>query len=533
MSRLSIVCLLLLPLVSCRAPQETPRGPRTAAESSAGQRTSTTAEVDAFLQELATLRRSDRLRTFELGRTNEGRALRAVAVGSPPPEELTTEAAGDRLRVFVNGNIHGGEVEGKEASLQLLRAFADGRHADLLDRLVIVFLPVYNADGNDRIDRANRVTQNGPDGGVGERANAQRLDLNRDFVKVESPECAALMRVFRTFDPHVFMDLHTTNGTYHGYHLTYSPSLSTNVDTAIDAFARASWIHTIRAELEERHGFRAFDYGNASRGDEPVWATYDHRPRFGTNYYGLRNRFSLLSEAYSYLPFEQRIDVTRAFVLETLRATHAMADAIQRLCTQADERVLAGDVRFAWDTSLAPARDGEILMGAIDEVELEGLGTRRVARPEFRVVPMGIQDRFVSNASTPLPQAWVVRSAPAALVELLDHHGLAYERLEATRTVSAQRFTLTSVETASRPFQGHHNVRLTGGWAPAQEVDLPPGSLLVDGRQRLARVAAQLLEPLSEDSAFTWNLFDAALDAEGGQVFPVLRLSEAPARESR
>ena len=131
------------------------------------------------------------------------------------------------MRILVNANIHAGEVEGKEATQMILREIAFGEHEELLRGADLMFVPVYNPDGNDRIDKKNRASQNGPDGGVGERANAQGLDLNRDFLKAESPECRALLRLFRMHDPHLFMDLHTTNGSHHGYQLTYSPSLST------------------------------------------------------------------------------------------------------------------------------------------------------------------------------------------------------------------------------------------------------------------------------------------------------------------
>ena len=169
------------------------------------------------------------------GTSGEGRPLLLAAVGGEQPT-LDAEVARQRggMRLLIVANIHGGEVEGKEAVLQLLRETAEGAHDARWADCQAWFLPIYNVDGNERIARANRVSQNGPDGGVGERANAAGLDLNRDFVKADAPETRALLQLFDEVDPHLFVDLHTTNGSRHGYHLTYAPSLNPNVDGRVD-----------------------------------------------------------------------------------------------------------------------------------------------------------------------------------------------------------------------------------------------------------------------------------------------------------
>src|SRR5688572_11242459 len=185
--------------------------PRTPAAASEFTRTSTTAEVRAYLDALAALPHATRLRRAVIGTSPEGRPIELVTVADPMPADEAALLASPRLRLFVNANIHAGEVEGKEAVLQLLGELAAGEHAALLEHAVLFFVPVYNADGNDRIRRSNRVAQNGPDGGVGERENAAGLDLNRDFVKLESPEARALVPLLARLDPHLFVDLHTTN----------------------------------------------------------------------------------------------------------------------------------------------------------------------------------------------------------------------------------------------------------------------------------------------------------------------------------
>ena len=250
--------------------------------------------------------------------------------------------------MYVQGNIHAGEVEGKEALLALLRDLAFAGKPNALDSIVLIAVPIYNADGNERFasQAVNRTEQNGPEL-VGVRANAQSLDLNRDYVKAEAPETRASLAMFNTWDPDVFVDLHTTNGSYHGYALTYSPSLNPAAVFG-GVYARDSLLPVLRQRMRMRHGFETFDYGNflsdeRNGVDTTVregWATYDPRPRFGTNYYGMRGRIGILSEAYSHDPLERRIASTYAFVREILSLVGEREAAIRSLSARADSQPL-------------------------------------------------------------------------------------------------------------------------------------------------------------------------------------------------
>ena len=518
---LSSIAVMLAFTASRAQDAPLPEMPLTVPEASEWSRTSTHAEVLAFLEELRELPSAERLVVETVGGTQEKRELVLVTAKLPRDPESPPP-----LRIFVNANIHAGEVEGKEAVQMLLREIASGEHEALLRGADLMFLPVYNADGNDRIDKKNRTSQNGPDGGVGERANAQGLDLNRDFVKAESPECRTLLRLFRMHDPHLFMDLHTTNGSHHGYQLTYSPSLSTNIDAELDAFARGTLLPEVRAAVLEEHGYRTFDYGNFSRGEQRRWSTYDHRPRFGTNYYGLRNRLSVLSEAYSYADYETRVRATRAFVLEVITTAVKHADRIRAVCDAADARVLEGaDIQHGFDSELVEGSQAEVLVGSVETVELpDDLGRRSVALPEFTSETMLVQDAFHSKQQIALPWAWAIPAPSYVELDLLLAHGVHIRRLRTSAMVAAYEFAPEKIHKGSRLFQGHHEVTLRGEWR-ATERELPTGTLIVSARQSLGRVAAQLLEAQSEDSLSTWNMFESRTRAGEDPTYPVLRLS--------
>ncbi len=511
--------------------------PKTVPESSEWQRTSTHAEVLDFVDKLAALPFGKRLVRHVFGKSSEGRDLVVVVASKDPlPDEarerLATLRGSKLLRLFVNANIHAGEVEGKEAVQILLREIAHGGHEALLEHAHLIFVPVYNPDGNDRIDRKNRVEQNGPEKGVGTRHTAEGFDLNRDFIKVDTPECRALLGLIDALDPDLFMDLHTTNGSAHGYELTYAPSLAVNVDEAQRDFTRKVFLPEIRAAMARNHKVRVFDYGNFVGGKpERGWATYDHRPRFGTNYFGLRNRIAVLSEAYSYDSFPVRTAATRAFVVETLHAAVRHRKDLVELATKADERCRAPSadeaLTFRFATKLEAPRVDEVLLGTLKHETIEGLGRRSMRVPGVEPVKIPTQVAFVASEVIELPRAWVVENPSERFLDLLALHGVEHRRLEAAEEQPCQVFEMREAPKGRRAFEKHYERRVIGAWSvDAQKRSIRAGAVWIPATQRLARIAAQLLEPQSEDSLTTWNVFDAeieaAMKAEHGH--PVLRI---------
>ena len=148
-----------------------------------------------------------------------------------------------------------------------MRRLTGGDLRPLLDRMVIVIAPIYNVDGNEGVDVMNRTAQYGPIAGVGRRENIKGLDLNRDYMKLESAEARALAAAFTAWDPHLVVDLHTTNGSYHGYHLTQSIPLNLSLSAKTLDYHRETMMPAIMKSLEAKHKVRAYYYGNFGRGN--------------------------------------------------------------------------------------------------------------------------------------------------------------------------------------------------------------------------------------------------------------------------
>ena len=514
--------------------------PRTRAERTSYTETSTYADVIAFIDSL----KRDHVPFVrqELGKTTEGRVLPLLILSRPRVSTPAEARALHRPIVYVQANIHAGEVEGKEALLALVRDLAWGPKNNVLDSIVLIAIPIYNADGNEvfKPQSVNRTEQNGPES-VGQRPNAKMLDLNRDYMKAEAPETRASLAAFEKWNPDVFVDLHTTDGSFHGYALTYAPSLNPAAREA-GAYTMDSLLPELRRRMQTRDGFAVFDYGNFDAGYEERditdsvkqgWYSYDHRPRFGTNYFGLRQRISILSEAYSHDPLERRVKSTYAFVHELLSLVAERGARIRDIESRADSQFARGDyttpIPIRSQLTTAPEKVPVVfeVMAHTGDSSLTQPGVPRGYRRTgtMRTQTMPVYLRFDPVLTRTIPHAWLISAGDTAAIALVRAHGIQVERPSAGMTSARiSRFVIDSLRTEPREFQGHHEMHLTGSWHDTTS-QLPGGMLMVRGDQLQAVAALYLLDPESDDGLVTWNVFDSELAA--GKTFPVWRVVAA------
>jgi len=500
----------------------------TVAEASGFTATSTSAQVQEIIARIH--EHSTITRLGELGKTSEGKPIPLMILANPPLTTVKEARDTGKIIAFVMANIHAGEVEGKEASLMLAREIALDPNHPLLKDCVIVFAPNYNADGNDRFDDVakNRPGQDGPER-VGVRANAQNLDLNRDYMKLESPEAQALVHFLNEWDPDISLDLHTTNGSQHRYTLTYEAPTNPAGHAAPIEFVRNELLPEVTRRIKESTGYDMWHYGNFNR-EHTVWETYSAQPRFGGPYQGLRSQMSVLSEAYSYATFRDRCIATREFVREVLRFAcenrQRVKEINQRARAETEERGrnpqpddIVG-IRFRVAAFPRPAT----VLGY--ESARGGEGGAAVRAPREHGPPKDYlcvhNGRFEMTLGVVRPFAYVIAPGPAtdAVIAKLQQHGIAVEPFTGKATVEA--YTIVGVQKAQREFQGHHEVTLEAQANLAAGREFPQGSFIVKTAQPLGTLAVYLLEPESDDGLATWNFFDAAI-AEGKE-FPVARV---------
>ncbi len=295
-------------LLTAVVPLTAQQGPLTVAEASGFTATSRQADVISFIHELQQV--SPLVRVEHIGTTAEGRQIPMLILGDPVPASPADLRYDDRAVVYFQANIHAGEVEGKDAALMLARDIVLGTTPSYLDRLVILIVPNFNPDGNEKISTDNRRSQHGPEDGVGIRYNGQNLDLNRDGIKLETPEVQGLVQnVLLRWDPVFFLDSHTHNGSYHEEPVTWTWGLNPNGDSGILNYMESTLLRYMTERMRETYGVLTIPHGDFMNVREPTsgWVPLGPEPRYLSNYVGMRNRLSILNEQYPYAEFETRI----------------------------------------------------------------------------------------------------------------------------------------------------------------------------------------------------------------------------------
>jgi hypothetical protein len=511
----------------------------TVAESSNYTKTSLYEDVMGFLYQVQ--KKSDLIKILPLTTSSEGKLIPLVVLSREKvgrPVDLRTVG---KPVVLIMANIHAGEVEGKEASLMLIRDIALGRLSGLLDSQVLLFIPIFNADGNDKLGHNRRDL--GPEL-AGVRFNGQNLDLNRDYLKLESPEVQALVDVFNSWDPLLVVDMHTTNGSFHQEPVTYSALLNPNSSGKLRDFMWQKFFPPVTRMLKSVYGYDSVPYGNFVDREFPEkgWENDSLEARYGSNYVGLRNRFSILSENYAYADFKTRVLSALAFITAILDYTAKNNKIMAALARQADletirnyanaEFVLEFRAEKLFDLTVKsygfvketikpedrakyPSRTGDFIMKKTDTLKDYKLPYLSLALPV---------------RSAKLPAGYVLSPFQPEALANLKRHGIRVERILEDFKVEAENFKITGVEIDKNIFQGHVLNTIKGNYEKSA-TDIPAGSYYISLEQPLARLVPVLLEPESADSLAAWGFFNRVIVQQWSNrpgPYPVCRLAQKP-----
>ncbi len=496
------------------------------AEASDWRATGRHAEVLEFVQRLA--KASPVAHLTEMGTSHEGRAMPLLILANPPVAGPEQARASGRMVVYAQGGIHSGECCGKEALQMIARELAADPDHPLLKDLIILIAPIYNPDGNERVSKNNRPGQAGPEEGMGQRATAQGYDLNRDNTKLDSPEAQALSRVMNTWDPLLVVDTHTTNGSYHRNTLTFDGPVNPAGDRRIIYYVRDVMLPSVSERVESVAGYKTTFYGNSNR-DKTRWTTYDGRPRFGTRARGIRGILSVITEAYKYAPYKDRVLCTKAFVEETFRHAAANRALIEELVGEVrGDAVKRGanprpDDLVALRVEVARIPKDIAIHGWVEKVPEGATGRRARPRPtnEEKTYTMEHWGAYAATHSVRRPHAYLYPKKLVGLTEKLRQHGVLVEEAPAGVRAATEVYTISRLKRARRAFQKHVMLTLEAE-GEAGEMTIPADTMLVRTAHPLGNLIVYLLEPESEDGLAAWNVLDDHV-AEGA-TFPVIRV---------
>ena len=430
--------------------------------------------------------------------------------------------------VYIQANIHAGEVEGKEATLMFARDLLKDKNPAVLKNIVFLICPIFNADGNEKIDPQNRPYQNGPRNGVGVRYNGQFLDLNRDAMKAESPEIRGVItNVLNKWDPSVMMDLHTTDGSYHVEPTTFTWMVNVNGNSSLIAYLRDKMAPEMSGTLLNKYKVENCFYGEFidMLAPEKGWIFDASEPRYVTNYIGLRNRLAILNENYVYADFKSRVNGCYCLLKSLADYMDQHREEIKNIVKKADQSTINRGLNpavtdsFAIEYKVRPAALPVTVKTYEAELASDANGRRnyrKTDRQKTVSVPYYVDYYPVKNVKFPF--AYILNTSDPLITGLLKLHGIRMEKLTNKSRIEVESFNITELKGAPRLNQGHYNNTITGSFMK-DTIEFEAGTIVVRTSQPLANLAAYLLEPQSNDGLMTWNFLDRYLVPQWGRGY--------------
>ncbi len=459
------------------------------------------------------------VRCFDFGTTPQGRPMKALAVSTSGALDPKAAQAKGLPVVLAQGGIHAGEIDGKDAGLKLIRDLLEGKAGQgLLDRQVLLFVPVFNVDGHENFRAWNRPNQRGPKE-MGFRVTAQRYNLNRDYVKADSPEMQAMLDLVQRWDPLAMLDLHVTDGAKFRHDISITGEPTNSGDEALREAGKALQ-HGIVEKLAAQGSLPVDFYPSFAVDDDPA-SGFVHgvsTPRFSNGYFPLRNRLGILVETHSWRTYPERVRATYNTVLDALELIAANGTRWLQLAHAADTRAaqLGGKpvplsykatdaVRtidfLGYEYARTPSDISGALMTRYDE-----------SKPQTWKVPL--RDTIVPDTVVVAPKGGylVPPEHAAAVSRWLLRHGIGYRVLtNATSHMKVQSFVADKVEFGGTSVEGHQRANLQGTWRD-DEADIRAGTLYVTMAQAEARLLVNILEPMAPDSMAAWGEFNNAFE---------------------
>lgn len=467
-----------------------------------------------FCKELA--RASPVISYQVFGMSPQGRDLPLLILdkdGFTTPGEVNRSG---KIKLLVQGCVHSGESEGKDAGLVLFRDIAMNNKDLNLDSITILFIPIFNVDGHERFTPYSRINQNGPKE-AGWRTTATNLNLNRDYLKADSPEMQAWLKLYNTWDPDFFIDSHTTDGADYQYPVTIE----------YDGFNHESlsqWLSMVYApkfnELMEKSGFPVFNYVSFRNWHDPRSGLVDYipGPRFSTGYVTARNRFGVLIETHMLKDYKTRVLGTYHVFESTLIILAREKSRIKSVIHSADRFTASGKFRSEpCMLECTPSMTDSIMVKfrgidySTEKSDLTGGNWYQYnGKPKDFVLPLF--NKQIPTIEVQLPEAYIIPVEWKEIIKRLDWHGIHYDVLAKSSKVSVETYRFSKPQWAGEPYEGRQILESFITDTVIMEKVYDAGSVIVRTNQPNARLIAFMFEPSTEESFLKWGFFNTVFE---------------------
>lgn len=455
---------------------------------------------------------------ISFGKSPEGRNLFVLVVSKDKCFTPETAKKSGKVILMIQNGIHSGEIEGKDASMILLRDILVTKEKfHYLDNVILMVIPVFNVDGHERFSPFNRINQNGPKE-MGWRVNALNLNLNRDFMKADTPEMRAWLKLFNAWQPDMFVDCHATNGADYQYTMTYAIEKDKNVHPILGSWVKNSFIPYFEKEVE-KDGFLIAPYV-WFRGDEIRKGIIDGAtgPRLSNGYAAIQNKIALLLETHMLKDYKSRVFATYSSLDAVIRKLNDGSQNVKEIVRKAEEESVK---EFVHEKKSIPLRY-QISNESVPFI-FKGIKYRRepseisgkekiVYTDEKFEIEVPLFNKVIVLDSVVAPFAYLVPPHLKEVIEILRLHGIKLHRLNKETKMKVEKYKFDEdVTWQRRPYESRISVSAKYN-SFNDEVVVPGGTYIAYSNQRAVRVLVNLLEPKAPDSFLFWGFFNSIFE---------------------
>lgn len=454
---------------------------------------------------------------IEEGKTDIGKPLHLFVINNEAefkPEKIRKQG---KSVLLINNGIHPGEPEGIDASLQFADDILRNKNGmkKWLDNTVIIIIPVYNIGGHLNRSAYNRSNQTTPYE-TGFRGNAKNLDLNRDFSKCDSENAKSFSRIFQEWNPDVFLDTHTTNGSDHQYSITWVTPFPDIFPPTQEDFLRSKMIPEIFAEMD-RQEYKLIPYVNWIFHDPLAGIQmFPDAPRYSSGYASMFNSYGMMTENHVYKHFTDRVKSCYQFITVLAGFTSAnSAEIIQSREKGLKELIAAKTYPIAYEVDTTQFRminfDGYETSEAITD-KVTGLQRFGYDRSKPFSTEIRYYDVYNATEEIKIPEYYVIPQGWKSVLERLELNGVKFISMEEDTVLEVTVDYIDELSSPSRPYNGHYFHDKISTRSETQKIQYYAGDVLIPVRQERIKYILEMLEPKAMDSFFRWNFFDSILD---------------------
>ena len=454
---------------------------------------------------------------LEKGLTDCGKPLHLFVMNSEPdfnPENIREKG---KTILFINNGIHPGEPEGIDASLEFADDVLRNKEgmAKLLEKTVIIIIPVYNIDGSLNRSAYNRSGQTTPYE-TGFRGNYGNLDLNRDFTKCDSENARSFSKIFTEWNPDVFLDTHTTNGSDHQYSITLIQPSTALFPSAMEKYIRNEMVPALYSGMKkgkyELIPYVDYFYDDPKNG---IAASLGG-PRYSSYFTGLFHCFGMMTENQIYRDFADRVKSCYQFINVLAEFTSANGETIRKKRQDGIRESLEMKlypVAFKLDSSqfrMIEFKGFEVAKEQISPVT--GLPRFGYDLNKPYTAQVKYYDVYKKTEFVDVPEYYILPQNYRLIIEKLDFLKISYTRLLKDSIFDVTVDYIDDFSNASKPYNGHYYHEKLTIHSEKQKVQFYAGDLMIPVRQEKIKYLLEMFEPKATDSFFRWNFFDNILD---------------------